>query len=1298
MPDSSDYLPNAPAGWHALVPLTHGYSITQENEVYFQADMLPSTKFGIVNAYNNTTLNLDGYDLGIATATSSLPGLAIMVGSGAAGFPVQMSITLSRKGSWSVAGMNPSVVLPMPSPRFGTSIGSIFKHQAYIRMTITGMGVIGPGYKIVWIMAVGDPMIEYNTNSRLTKFVVKHGRVVDMKRIEAAPASTTGGVTTPATPASMKVKLFANTQGADFASAATGSIEFYGQRPDGYHNQSYSFTEIDSDWYATFPDPTPTTPTATPATSSTATPPATPFIPAAGDFYVLSTPIMSEDPRLMHEFNVKVDGDGMYMTNEQRYSLASQVIGVWVYDDVTQLQVPYVDDGNRARIHLPDEAQSEATGDATEFGGDFAAGLAAWGALVPTPTTMRLILYTHGGQPIQNFFSENLTGEFIKVGNEYFEIVGQPRADTIEISFSSITSGMAFWAVPTPASSTPPASTTGTPPTPASAATSTGAITIYQQKFWKIVELYTGYGASNSVGALWGGKISSIANGSDPNSYIVKWTAQEPIETLFLPAGQVGGFSTLPARFRDTATSFPGALPIDGYIKFADWRMVTHGVEFAITDMNFASGSGGVLISATVEGNPAQYAGAGSPVFVNMGEAYRNPFGLPQSNNTFTNLAVQVGQTTEANGAHANAQGVLLMYGYYSAGYYLMPTALDSRKRLAIANHSYGADDSAQMTAGVPQVWVSTTGGTTGTCYIQHGAMSRQTVFYKDTALGTLTMVSADVSSDPGWIERRQKAMVRCGVSNKIDVAGGVPSDAYMLTGMYGTLPAPAAATDQVRTFWPAIPLVGGGDSPYHSVRIQGYGGIETPLTRKLGFTVPTLTKHPVSLPIEVYEPVGTVAGGADVTICSPVTAKASSVIPGECGFDEVADDVRFQQIAFGQQLPGVAPSVPATHLEFSKARQVLSGVGQFNGHVTKDGNVILFYGRDTSRFVLAGSLSSINQNKMATFAVVSGMNIDAWGSPKYDKAMVDAAADMAVAAEWERPLMLAYDFGFANSLKLNADEYLLFGYGYATDASGASKDGVADYCFLGCYMVSAGGLKVGKTYKCYNAASGSSTVPSEDQSFFYYRPSHDHNGTAGAPEHSMDFGAEVMGIPTSTTTATDPAEGCNERFTRIIGGDNSDAFETGWTLAQDIIGVSMAENGTISVYMSDVHIEKIFCVSSCSAAGNWEIERDDAGETVYYATGTAPSAFKDLLFYFHGEILYCKKLSVIAAGMYATKQEELNKIPAGIVATNVVGHKISVNTDPSGVVTVFYLNKSGDVCASVSNSSGLTWGYLKDW
>jgi hypothetical protein len=49
-------------------------------------------------------------------------------------------------------------------------------------------------------------------------------------------------------------------------------------------------------------------------------------------------------------------------------------------------------------------------------------------------------------------------------------------------------------------------------------------------------------------------------------------------------------------------------------------------------------------------------------------------------------------------------------------------------------------------------------------------------------------------------------------------------------------------------------------------------------------------------------------------------------------------------------------------------------------------------------------------------------------------------------------------------------------------------------------------------------------------------------------------------------------------------------------------------------------------------------------------------------------------------------------------VATNVVGHKIAVNIDPNGRVNVFYLNKSGDVCAAYSQTSGKTWEYLQNW
>ena len=141
-----------------------------------------------------------------------------------------------------------------------------------------------------------------------------------------------------------------------------------------------------------------------------------------------------------------------------------------------------------------------------------------------------------------------------------------------------------------------------------------------------------------------------------------------------------------------------------------------------------------------------------------------------------------------------------------------------------------------------------------------------------------------------------------------------------------------------------------------------------------------------------------------------------------------------------------------------------------------------------------------------------------------------------------------------------------------------------------------------------------------------------------------------------------------------------------------------MSEDGTLSIYLRDTITDHIIRIWSCGVGGSWNFETDSDGYLIAYAFGSSPTAYKRLLFYFAGDSLYCKNLSTVTEGVYNTKQEELDKLPVSVVATNVVAHKIAVNTDPNGRVVVFYLNKSGHVCSAYSQTSGSTWSYLQNW
>jgi hypothetical protein len=313
---------------------------------------------------------------------------------------------------------------------------------------------------------------------------------------------------------------------------------------------------------------------------------------------------------------------------------------------------------------------------------------------------------------------------------------------------------------------------------------------------------------------------------------------------------------------------------------------------------------------------------------------------------------------------------------------------------------------------------------------------------------------------------------------------------------------------------------------------------------------------------------------------------------------------------------------------------------------------------------------------------------MDDWGSPRFEKS--ETAGDEAKHEEWERPLMIAYDFEFAGSVALTDDEFLLFGYGYARDSNNAARDGDRNMQFLGCHLVSYAGLRAGATHKCHYGEEAT-----DQSTHFYFRP---HHALETSPAHSMAFGQPMAGVPAATAAADDPANLCSERFTRIIGGTQSSALVTGYDLAQEVVGPGVDPSGMLSLFFRDPETDSIRRLWSCSRGGMWQLDVDDDDKAYSYATGACPTPHGTMLFYFFGESLHCKVLSSVSEGVFGTKQEQLDGARASVVASDVVGHRIAVNVDPEGRVFVFYLNKSGYIQAAGSATAGNTWEHVENW
>ena len=1314
-------LPNAPSGWHDYSLITNLRPLSQEKEFNFPSNLLPSAKFAVVNEYSNFSLELDEYDTTLTLMLGALPGIGSVFLIGA-GIPVLLNINLSRKEGWSICGSN-TPIRNIQAPKFGFSIGNVFKHQAYISLNIVGMGVTGSGGKIVWLTAPATSAIEYSTNSRLKKFIVKYGKVIDVKTGTETIEDKDGNKTTENR---IYVKLFENTDSADnekttdedtadedteelSSGIPSGSVIFCGSRAGGMVNGIMVYKGMTADWYAIFENPQIEDPDA--------------FVPSRGDFYSLNKPIICENPQTMFEFNVRVE-DEVYITNEQKYKLETNVIGVWIYDDVLDLQIAYVDKEKRNLVHLPSgggsyvvtsgkyitSGEEGVSGEYHDFGGDLKAGLEILRSKSTLPETVRLI-FENTGSTLQNFCSGNLIGEYVKFGKDYYEIVNQPRLDTVEVgnySVSNLENDNGSVII----------SSKVNDEDPKDAPSSIGAITIYQQKFWKIAELYGLTGTHDGAfKALWSGQILSL-EAIGTNEYEVKWKTSESYMHLFLPSYEIERtkINTLPERFRTKAED-KGV--INGYYQNSGWELIINNIAFKVIDFEAkedVSSQGGseteITITATVQGDPSTYASVGTNVYVVLEEPFDTAFGTTRPSNSSVAIWTAIGKT---NGMFPKP--ALYMYGYYDAGKYSLPGTLGVTQRLAISSFAYGIDSQLSY-LGVPATWVSTYSSSSGVAYLQHGNTGQQTILYKDPELGVISAITAD----PGWIERRTKSTITCGLQiymeaqtkdDKGESIASVPSDdSYMLTGIYGKVSnSNSNSTNISKGYFAVIPA--SSETPYHAVKISGYGGIETPLTRKTLISISNTDVHPVQLPLEIYEPLNT--EGESITIGTSVMAKTSQVTLSGCGFQEIKGHQIFEEIKKGSQLPTPIPEIKASSFRFSKARQVLQGVKQFNAHMLDNGNVLLFYSKDSSKFYFDGAdiQEDSNLSRPSTFVAMSSANIDSFGSPKFDRKNLDlnTLPLSGDESEWERPLMLAYDFDFSTSLRLwGADEILIFGYGYSRNDDNESRDNDSSYLFLGCYLTTLQGLQSGDTYKCKLSIAGES-AEDDIATHYYYRPNHINSKVE---TYNMDFGAPLKGgsVIEEIDTSLDV---CTERFTRIIGGTNSGAYIGGdstttsqpWELSKDVIGVDTASHGMISVYFRDPSSDSILRIWSCTRGDLWDIEVEDpeakSSSPIRYATGSSPTLFQNLLFYFYGDSLYCKDLSSVSegsyfTGVYGSKQEQLDNLSSSLVASDVVGHKVAPNIDPYGRVVVFYLSKSGNVQAAGSNSSGQTWSYLNNW
>ena len=446
------------------------------------SDYLPIQTIAILESIQNTDLMIPnsfdtkfgGMYTGIVSAMQAIYDAA----QGINGNFVTGEVLLNRsqgRGTFPTTQYN-----YLLAPRFGFQIGN-FKQQAYFQIYSFCTGLITLG-TVAWLSSDTLAKVEYVTNNIMKRFYLSHGK------IQEAVSDVVDGM--------VVLKLADIAQEQNFNFAPSGNLYIWTGTTDSNGNTTYSKKIFDLSSLVldkngrifinstTYPDV---------------------LLVKTGDFFLVEKPWVLEDYTKLFEYGLNKKS-GFYETNEQKIKAFSEtgkmtIQGVWFqYANITELQdlaaetegesssssdssetivfennVDINDadlssessqssssmstneedmllwhvftDMKDAQLTLPtNNAEQELLGEAKHVAGTLSEGLGYLNKLIKNKkaTTARIIVFG-AGTKLQNFYTNSLVGEFIKVSvsgknstsDAYFEIVGHPRNDTIEVDVNS---------------------------------------------------------------------------------------------------------------------------------------------------------------------------------------------------------------------------------------------------------------------------------------------------------------------------------------------------------------------------------------------------------------------------------------------------------------------------------------------------------------------------------------------------------------------------------------------------------------------------------------------------------------------------------------------------------------------------------------------------------------------------------------------------------------------------------------------------------------------------------------------
>jgi len=1237
------------------------------------------------------------------------------------------NITLSRSISFGNFGTTQPLVYYINSPRFGYQIGT-FKHQAYFEVRSIGTSVGGGA----WADFATVASIEYATNCKLKRLYVSHGKILSIykKYVDVYIVRLFEKTTQP----NSDFKLDGKLQVWTFIDNKYKKIEY-----DLSSNVTLSETGeliFEKDKFIDIEKI------------------------SSGDFFILTKPWVIENPSFLFEYGLNKD-NGFYQTNEQQYKVVSStILGVWIqapkdltYSDGTPETVllwHLYTDLSKDRFPLPNTPEQEKlVGEASDIKGTLKEGIALAKLNKDNAASVRVVIFGANSE-IQNCYPPSLIGEFVNIGDYFWEIVGHPRSETIEVKLSSSNGNNDENFVNF-------IDTAGI----------TENIDVFQQKFWFINELYYGYPYSHG---LWEGTVTKTpvvytnnkietnekATSGDPKGNLTikntttytnakeasvveiytttyssadlqdaeqdDTTTVEFTTTAFtISSRDVPSTNILDQKEKNTTkcnylterfykdftliellSTNAGQLSDDYYKKYDNlyFYNMSKNKTYKIFDIDFKVVStdsttliNTIDITMVVMGDVESELSAQTTTgYIFLGEPFKTYSGY------YGEMSLSINTAPSLN---ASGQNYAYMYGNYYSGTYILP---EQASQFAITSARYGDNvtfskygDLPYVLISVPNVSMSWMGG----CIQRIGTSSRDYVFFLDPDLNAV--VFRQGSCD--WRREHQKKLV---ITINPEEFG--TSDVVNLQELRKYI---TKITYNVKNngdgFWFVKPQSKfKSPSMYESYYVSNGNNVCSSLTAF--YNLDNLPSKGIWFPFEFFSFEEETKDTKVNKVIANTYFTSDLLNSGECLEKVYGADLDAKN-NLKSLISGIVPNRGALSTTIDKIycvdeNKVLQDINYMWVYATYHSEIFLFYKKSLPKFYLdAGKNTDLNPSLPSVFVLRSDNSGDDFHSPSVlerDKSGASAS------------LMLLYDFDL-RCAAISVDETTGFVLGFAYDRGKGPLDSVDEngnpkketsgeninyknYCFLAMYAFNLRDIFENEDnyYACFDKDNKEINTIMR-----LARLKTVEVTTRGKNEHGENkdlYGQQLKECETGAlddynVMPSDQSE--SSQYMVSILNQNNAKFDPRQ------ISVSVNSDNVISLFINvtdfkykdkddkDGTVSGIISLSSKNSGITWIAEDDDDDVPIVYGNSleTNPYILDNILFVIN------EKNELVAKDL-----QNKSVIATKVVAYDVLKQNIYASKQENGQMFVYYYNKDGNLSALLSKDGGATWTGLNNW